>query len=371
METANIAIIGAGVVGLAVAAELSKGNETVYVFEKNGRFGQETSSHNSGVIHSGIHYPSGTLKAKLCVKGNAMLYDICERHKIPYKKLGKLTVAITSEETEEVEKLMQMGINNGVPDLRFLETEEIKKLEPNVNVEKALYTPSTGILEPDELMHHFYEETRRNNAVLATETTVTGLERLPDGYQISGTSVGEKFSVTAKTLINCAGLESDRIAATLGLDVDKLGYRLYPCKGDYFRVVGKPPVKMLVYPVPKGAGLGIHLTPDMGGGVRLGPNAYYVDKVTYEVESDEKEFREDVQRFVPSISEHEIAPDSSGVRPKLQGPNDGFRDFVIRHEADRGLFGLINLIGIESPGLTAAPAIAEFVREIYDEEIKG
>jgi L-2-hydroxyglutarate oxidase LhgO len=370
METANIAIIGAGVVGLAVAAELSKGNEGLYVFEKNSRFGQETSSHNSGVIHSGIHYPSGTLKAKLCVKGNTMLYDICEKHKIAYKKLGKLTVAITSEEIEELEQLMKTGTKNGVPNLRFLDATETMRLEPNVNVERALHTPSTGILEPDELMNHFYEETRSNSAVLATETTVTGLQRLADGYQVSGTSVGEKFSVTAKTIINCAGLESDKIAAMLGLDVDKLGYRLHPCKGDYFRVAGKPPVKMLVYPVPKGAGLGIHLTPDMAGGVRLGPNAYYVDQVSYEVESDEREFREDVQRFVPSIRDHEIAPDSAGVRPKLQGPSDGFRDFVIRHEVDRGLFGLINLIGIESPGLTAAPAIAEFVRDIYDKEIK-
>ncbi len=371
METANIAIIGAGVVGLAVAAELSKSNENVYIFEKNDRFGQETSSHNSGVIHSGIHYPSGTLKAKLCVKGNAMLYDICRKHGIPHKKLGKLTVAITAEETEEVEKLMQMGTNNGVPDMKLLDGDEVKKLEPNVNVEKALHTPSTGILEPDELMHFLNEEARKHNAVLATQTVVMSLEQLTEGYRISGTSVGEKFSVTAKTVINCAGLESDRVAGMLGLDADKLGYRLHPCKGDYFRVAGKPPVTMLVYPVPKGAGLGIHLTPDMGGGVRLGPNAYYVDRVTYEVESNEKEFREDVQRFVPQVREREIMPDSSGVRPKLQGPHDGFKDFIIRHEADKGLFGLINMIGIESPGLTAAPAIAEFVNEIYEREIKG
>jgi len=369
METANIAVIGAGVVGLAVAAKLSETNEAVFIFEKNPKFGQETSSHNSGVIHSGIHYPKDSLKAKLCVKGNTMLYELCEKHRIPYKKLGKLTVAITEEETDELEKLMQQGQDNGVEGLKFLEREEVKKLEPNVDVEKALLSPSTGIVEPDELMNHFYAQARKNNAVLATETEVTGLKKTDGGYEVSGISVGEKFIVTAKTVVNCAGLYSDRIAAIVGLDIDKLGYRLHPCKGDYFRLTGKPPVKMLVYPIPKGAGLGIHLTPDLGESIRLGPNSYYVDKIDYEVESSEKEFREDVQTFLPLIRERQIQVDSAGIRPKLQGPKDPFRDFVVRHEADKGLFGFINLIGIESPGLTAAPAIGEFVSEIYENEI--
>jgi L-2-hydroxyglutarate oxidase LhgO len=369
METANIAVIGAGVVGLAVAAKLSETNEAVFIFEKNPKFGQETSSHNSGVIHSGIHYPKDSLKAKLCVKGNTMLYELCEKHRIPYKKLGKLTVAITEEETDELEKLMQQGQDNGVEGLKFLEREEVKKLEPNVDVEKALLSPSTGIVEPDELMNHFYAQARKDNAVLATETEVTGLKKTDGGYEVSGISVGEKFTVTTKTVVNCAGLYSDRIAAIVGLDIDKLGYRLHPCKGDYFRLTGNPPVKMLVYPIPKGAGLGIHLTPDLGESIRLGPNSYYVDKIDYEVESSEKEFREDVQTFLPLIRERQIQVDSAGIRPKLQGPKDPFRDFVVRHEADKGLFGFINLIGIESPGLTAAPAIGEFVSEIYENEI--
>lgn len=371
METANIVIIGAGVVGLAVATKLSERNEGVYVFEKNAKFGQETSSHNSGVIHSGIHYPEGSLKAKLCVKSNPMLYEICEKYKIPYKKLGKLTVAIGEEEIEELEKLMKQGEANGVEGLKFLGKEEVKRLEPNVEVEKALYSPSTGILEPDELMNHFYARAHENNVVFAMETEVTGIRKTGNGFEVSGISVGEKFTVTAKTVINCAGLHSDRIAAMAGIDVDKFGYRLHYAKGDYFRVSGKPPVRMLVYPVPKGAGLGIHLTPDLAGMVRLGPNAYYVDKVDYEVESNEQEFREDVRRFLPVIDKYQIQVDSAGVRPKLQGPKDGFRDFVIRHEADKGLFGFINLVGIESPGLTAAPAIGEFVSEIYESEIKG
>lgn len=369
METVKIAVIGAGVVGLAVAAKISEKNEIVYIFEKNKKLGQETSSHNSGVIHSGIHYPANSLKARLCVEGNQMTYEICERHHIPYKKLGKLTVAIEDEEIDELEKLKRMGEENGTPSMKLLDKNEVRKLEPNVEVERALLTPSTGIVEPDELMNHYYSQARKNNAVLATETEVKSLRKTDGGYEIGGTSVGEDFKVTAETVINCAGLYSDRIAGMIGLDVDKLGYRLHHCKGDYFRMVGKPPVKMLIYPVPKGAGLGIHLTPDLAGSIRLGPNAYYVNNIDYEVESNEKEFREDVERFLPLIREHQIQVDSSGIRPKLQGPKDGFKDFVIRHEADRGLFGFVNLVGIESPGLTAAPAIGEFVSQMYENEI--
>ncbi|MGA2768167.1 MAG: NAD(P)/FAD-dependent oxidoreductase [Candidatus Bathyarchaeia archaeon] len=369
MEKAKIIIIGAGVVGLAVAAKVSEKNQDVYVLEKNARFGQETSSHNSGVIHSGIHYPPDSLKAELCVKGNRMTYDICEKYAVPHKKLGKLTVAIEPEETDELEKLMRQGEANGVEDLKMLEREEVKRLEPGVEVEKALYSPSTGIVEPDELMNHFYAKAQKNNALFVPKTEVTTTKKIGEGYEVDGTSINERFTVRADTVINCAGLHSDKVASMLGLDIDQLGYRLHYCKGDYFRLSGKPPVKMLVYPVPKGPGLGIHLTPDMSGSVRLGPNAYYVNDINYEVESAEKEFREDVRRFLPSIIEHQVQVDSAGVRPKLQGPGEGFRDFVIRHEADKDLFGLINLIGIESPGLTAAPAIAELVSIMYEEEI--
>jgi L-2-hydroxyglutarate oxidase LhgO len=369
MEEARIVIIGAGVVGLAVAAKIAEKSEGVYILEKNARFGQETSTHNSAVIHSGIHYPKGSLKADLCVRGNRMTYQICEEHRVPYKKLGKLTVAIEDGEVEELESLMRQGEANGVEGLKILEREEVKGLEPNVEVERALYSPSTGILEPDELMNYFYARAQKNGATLVPNTDVGNIRRIDDEYEVRGTSTNEEFNVRAATVINCAGLYSDRVASMLGLDVDQLGYRLHYCKGDYFRVSGKPPVRTLVYPVPKGPGLGIHLTPDMAGSVRLGPNAYYVDRINYEVESNEKEFREDVSRFLPSIVNNQIQIDSAGVRPKLQGPGDNFRDFVIKHERDKNLFGFINLVGIESPGLTAAPAIAEFVSKIYEDEI--
>lgn len=369
MEKAKIVVVGAGVVGLAVAARLSEECQDVYVLEKNKRFGQETSGHNSGVIHSGIHYPPKSLKAELCVKGNRMLYDLCEEHGVPFKRLGKLTVAIEDEEIEELERLMRQGEANGVEELRMIGNEEVRRLEPKVEVERALYSPTTGILEPDELMNHFYSEIQRHSGLFVPVTEVTSMKKVGDDYEVGGVSTDQKFTIRAEAVINCAGLYSDRVASMAGLDVDRLGYRLHWCKGDYFRLSGKPLVRMLVYPVPKGPGLGIHLTPDMAGGVRLGPNAYYVHDVSYEVESSEKEFRADVERFLPSIAEREIRADSAGVRPKLEGPGMGFKDFVIRHEADRGLFGLVNLVGIESPGLTASPAIAELVLRLYHDEI--
>jgi L-2-hydroxyglutarate oxidase LhgO len=369
LEKARVVVIGAGVVGLAVTARISETSHDVYVLEKNPRFGQETSTHNSGVIHSGIHYPTNSLKAELCVKGNKMTYEICEKYHVPYKKLGKLTVAIGEEEIMEIERLMSQGEANGVENLKMLGKEEIKKLEPNVEAEKALYSPSTGIVEPDELMNHFYAKAQKNQALLVPNTEVINVKKINDEYEIRGTSFDEEFTIRATTVINCAGLYSDRVASMTGLNVDQLDYRLHYCKGDYFRLSGSPPIKTLVYPVAKGPGLGIHLTPDLSGRVRLGPNAYYVDCINYEVESSEDEFREDVKRFLPSIVKHEIQADSSGIRPKLQGPGEGFRDFIIKHEDDRNLFGLINLIGIESPGLTAAPAIGEFVAKMYEDEI--
>lgn len=369
MEKARIVVIGAGVVGLAVAAELSEKNDGVYILETNSKYGQETSSHNSGVIHSGIHYPVGSLKAKLCIKGSKMIYGICREHHIPHKPLGKITVAVKEEETAELEKLMLQGAANGVEGLKMLGGDEVKRMEPHVSVEGALYSPSTGIVEPDELMNYFYAVAQKNSAVFVPQTKVTGVRKAGDQYEVAGVSVGEEFEVTAATVVNCAGLSSDTVAEMLGLDADKLGYRLHLCKGDYFRVSGQPLVKMLVYPVPRGAGLGIHLTPDMTGSVRLGPNDYYVNSVSYNVESEEAEFRRDVKRFVPTIMEHELRPDQAGVRPKLQGPGEGFRDFVIKHEMERGLFGFVNLIGIESPGLTAAPAIAEYISDICETEI--
>lgn len=366
LEKANIVIIGGGVVGLAIAAEMSKDNDGVFVFEKNKRLGQEASSHNSGVIHSGIHYPKNSLKAKLCVTGNKMIYDLCTKREIPYKKLGKLTVANGEIELKEIELLRRQGEENGVDGLEVLDQEGVRKIEPGIRAEQALFSPSSGIIEPDYLMEFFQAVTKINAGVIATDTEVKSIRKMDSGYEIGMRNGRNSFSLMANTVINSAGLAADRIAEIAGMDVDALGYRLHFCKGDYFRIAERPPIRHLVYPVPEGPGLGIHLTPDLAGSVKMGPNAYYVSKIDYRIESSMEAFRKDVSRYLPSIVNMRIEEDSSGVRPKLQGPGEGFRDFVIREEGDRGFPGFFNLIGIESPGLTASPAIASYVSTLYE-----
>lgn len=368
-DGANIVIIGGGIIGLAIASSLSRKFDDIFVLEKNRRVGLETSTHNSGVIHSGIHYPPGSLKAALCVKGNRMIYDICEKNGIPFKRLGKLTVATNESEINILRKLHSNGVSNGVEDMRFLDRNEIRDMENQVNAKMALYTPSSGIVEQDELIQYFHSEAVKNNVIVSTDTEVTGIRNRYNDYELKGMSAKQPFSIFSKTVINCAGLYSDRIAEMAGLDIDRLRYRLTYFKGDYYRVLGRAPVSMLVYPVPGGAGLGIHLTPDMAGSVKLGPNAYPVRDIDYTQGSRKDEFIDDVMRFLPSIKNERIQYDSSGIRPKLCSDTGEFRDFVIRHERDHGMRGFINLIGIESPGLTASPAIAEYVMNLYEAEI--
>ena len=369
MQRVNIAIIGGGVIGLSIAASLSTNYTDIYLLEKNKRMAQEISTHNSGVIHSGIHYPPGSLKAKFCVQGNKMIYNLCAENKIAFKKLGKLTVATVENDLPILKKLYDNGVRNGVEGMKFLSKEEISKMEPGVKALEALYTPTSGIVEQDELIQYFYSQALRNNVVLSQLTEVTEIKYNGSGYELKGKSVLDTFEFECNTLINCAGLNSDRIAEMAGIEIDRYGYRLKYYKGDYYRVLGQPPVRMLVYPVPNGPGLGIHLTPDMSGSVKLGPNAYPVSSIDYSQGSNGDDFIKDVSRFVPDIAGRKVEYDSSGIRPKLTGSDKEFRDFIINHETDKGFPGLINLIGIESPGLTASPAIAQYVSKIYEDEI--
>jgi L-2-hydroxyglutarate oxidase LhgO len=367
MEEVEVTIIGAGVVGLAIAAEVAKYRE-VYVMEKNETFGQETSSRNSEVIHAGIYYPPGSLKARLCVEGNAMLYELCERNGIGHKRLGKLIVATDDEETRELEKLLENGQKNGVR-LEYLSGPEAKKLEPGLNARAAILSPSTGIIDSHGLMKYFIGIAKDNKASIVYKAKVVGIEKLTDKYKVTVEDTAGNSSFLTRVLINSAGLNSDRIAEVASIDIAEAGYELHYCKGEYFST-SQSLAKMLIYPVPKPREgvLGIHITPDLEGRIRLGPNAQYVDTLDYEV--DEKwtgEFYNSVRKFLPAIEYDEIKPDFAGIRPKLQGEGDGLRDFVIRHEYDRGLEGLINLIGIESPGLACSPAIAKYVRGMVDE----
>ncbi|MFC1501491.1 NAD(P)/FAD-dependent oxidoreductase [Elusimicrobiota bacterium] len=363
MEKVDVVIIGAGLVGLAIGAEIVESGKNVVIIEKNEKFGQETSSRNSEVIHSGIHYKPGSLKAKLCVEGNERLYDICEENNIGYKKIQKLTVANNKEETEYLVNLVRQGETNGVGGIRMLTKNEVNALEPQVKAECALLTPSTGIIDSHRLMEYFLFKFKEKGGMIIYNSEVIGVEKLNEGYQI--TIKKNNYIFISKKIINSAGLFADKIASLVGIDPDEAGYRIKYCKGEYFKINRKLNVKRLIYGVPKDtSGLGIHLVIDLGSELKLGPNAFFVDKIDYNIDiNHRKEFFNDAKSFFGELKEDDLTPDTSGIRPKLALPKRE-ADFIIKHESDKGFPGMINLIGIESPGLTSSPAIAKLVKKM-------
>ena len=363
----DVAIIGAGVISLAIAAEIAQQQRGVFVFERNGTFGLETSSRNSDVIHAGIYYPENSLKAELCVEGKRLLYELCERHSIPHKRLGKIIVATSEDEVPQLENICRQAERNGVKDLTPLSRTELKKLEPNVEGRAGLLSPSTGIIDSYSLMKLLHNKARESGTEFVFGTEVIGLEKAGPKYKVQIRDREGVSDFIARVIINAAGLDSDKIAQSAGIDIVEAGYKLHYCKGEYFSLDPRwrNQVSRLIYPIPEQAGLGIHVTSGLDGRMRLGPNVRYVETIDYGVDDTNKEaFYESAKRLLPAIELEDLEPESAGIRPKLQAPGEAFRDFVIAHEEDAGLPGLINLIGIESPGLTAAPAIAQYVARI-------
>jgi L-2-hydroxyglutarate oxidase LhgO len=366
----NIAIIGAGVIGLAAAREIAQEKKGVFVFEKNRTFGLETSSRNSEVIHAGIYYPEDSLKAKLCIEGKSLLYKLCDKYNIAYKKTGKIIVAADENEVSWLEGLYEQGRKNGVDDLVLLSRTELKKLEPNIEARAGLLSPSSGIFDAYTLMKFLYSQGREKGAEFVFDTEVIGIERAGAKYKVQIKDRDGISAFVAHVVVNCAGLNSDKIAQLAGLDTAKAGYKLHYCKGEYFSLDSKYRnlVSRLIYPVPEQVGHGIHWRQGLDGRVLLGPSAHYVEAIDYAVDEKYKQyFYNSAKRFLPFIELEDLAPESAGIRPKLQGPEEDFRDFVIAHEEKAGFLGLINLIGIESPGLTAAPAIARYVGRMVAE----
>jgi len=361
MDHCEVTIIGAGVVGLAIASELSK-EKYVVVLEKNDKFGIETSSRNSEIIHAGIYYPKNSLKAKLCVEGNPLLYETCDKNHIPYDKIGKLVVATNESDLIELEKLLENGKNNGATLVEIISEKELKKLEPNVSGKAALYAGSTGIVDVHALMDFFYNRAKSNGVIFASKSEVTEIEKT-NNYKIT---VNSEHSFTSEIVINAAGLYADKIARLAGINEPR--YKIHFCKGEYFiarNSNGK--LNHLVFPLPqkKLVGLGIHSTLDLSGQLRLGPNAFYVGEINYGVdESHKREFFESGKQYLPFLREEDLQAGFAGIRPKLQGPGEDYRDFTISHESERGFTGFINLIGIESPGLTCAQSIALHVKNM-------
>ena len=369
---AEITIIGAGVIGLAIAEAMSEENKNVFLIDKHLSFGQETSSRNSEVIHAGIYYTKNSLKSKLCIEGKRLLYDYCNRYDIPYKNCGKLIVATSKEEISIIEGIRQTAIQNGVDDLKVLGREQIAELEPNIFALKALFSPTTGIVDSHSLMKQYETNAVNNGCQIVYGSEVTGIERISDGYKVSLLDSDNKdYAFTTKIIINSAGLTSDKIAEMVGIEDDNL--KILFCKGEYFRL--NPPrnklINRLVYPVPHHnmEGIGIHVTIDMGGGVKLGPDVRYLESNIYDYKvtaSKQEAFYKSAKKFLPFLEFDDLSPEMAGIRPKIQKPGEPLRDFYIAEESVRGCKGFINLIGMESPGLTSSIAIAKYVKGLIE-----
>jgi L-2-hydroxyglutarate oxidase LhgO len=371
MDT-EITIIGAGVVGLAISQRLSSEYSGLFLIEKHPTFGQETSSRNSEVIHAGIYYPEGSLKARLCVEGKTLLYNFCRQYEVPFNNCGKLIVATSEEEVSVIEGIRKTALKNGVDDLVLIGREEIAGMEPNIFALKALYSPSTGIVDSHSLMKQYETNTINNNGQIVYGSEVIGTKRLKEGYEvIIMDAENARYSFSTRILINSAGLTADKVSEMAGMKDENL--KIIFCKGEYFRL--KPPknklIKRLIYPVPihNLEGIGIHVTIDLGGGVKLGPDVSWIKSNSYDYKVDsakQEAFYRAAKKFLPFIEIEDIMPEMAGIRPKIQKPGDPVKDFYIMEESVRGCPGFINLIGMESPGLTSSLAIANYVRGLID-----
>jgi L-2-hydroxyglutarate oxidase LhgO len=370
MEKCDILIVGAGIVGLAVAEYLASAHKdySIIVIEKHESFGRVTSSRNSEVIHAGIYYPTNSLKARLCLEGRRLLYEYLNRYNLPYRKTGKLIVAVDRTEEGRIEELFDNAKANGVDDVSLLNRKQIASLEPAVRAGAALFSPSTGIFDTHTFMKLLETNAAQAGVLFGYNCMVEAVNKSGLGYEITIKDAdGELVQLASSIVINCAGLFAPLIARSAGIDCKKAGYVQHYLKGEYFTVpeIKRDFFKTLIYPPPGTASLGIHTVLDLQGRLKLGPNAFYVDEINYDVDIDHKnDFVHAVKRYLPFMEQYRLTPDMAGIRPKLQAPHDDFKDFVIKEESAKDLPGLINLIGIESPGLTASLAIARYVMKL-------
>jgi glycerol-3-phosphate dehydrogenase len=374
MEQAHILIIGGGVVGCAIAHALSEKYPDVFLVEQNPRVGMATSTRNSGVIHSGIYYPKGSLKARLCIEGNRLTYEFCARHNVPHRHTGKLVVAANAREEPELHALQKRGEDNGVSGLRLIGPADICAREPHIRGTAALEVPSTGILSAEDFVRTFARLATERGANLVTHARVAALE--PKGGSIRATvrigdeSATQEETIDARCVINAAGLFADEVAAMLG----NSSWKIYPVRGEYCEIRGPQAslIQSLVYPLPHadGLSLGVHFTKTLWGTVLLGPSATYVDgKDNYERNRlPIADFAASAKTLLPEVEESDLQLGYSGLRPKLVPPSGkGIADFVITR--DPRISQAIHLVGIESPGLTAAPAIARHVAQLVAEAL--
>jgi len=371
MEQVDCVVIGAGVVGLAVARALAQAGREVLILEAEAAIGTGTSSRNSEVIHAGIYYPQGSLKARLCVAGRDALYAFCGSHGVPYRRCGKLIVATDDSQLAGLDALQAHALANGVDDLQRLDGAELEALEPQLNAVAGLLSPSTGIVDSHALMLALQGDAEAAGALLALQAPVEAVAVMDGGLKVEVGGAGPMI-LLATTLINCAGHAAPAIAArTAGLAADKVPPR-YFAKGSYFSLAAATPFRHLVYPMPEPGGLGVHLTLDLGGQARFGPDVEWVDSLDYGMDASRADgFYAAIRRYWSGLPDGVLQPAYTGIRPKISGPGEPAADFRIDGPAEHGVPGLVNLFGIESPGLTAALAIADEVCQRLAQEARG
>ncbi len=355
-------IVGAGVVGLAIARELARSGRDCVIVERGSVIGNETSSRNSEVIHAGIYYPQGSQKAEHCVAGKLLLYDYLESHHIPYRRLTKLIVASSVDEVPTLEQINARAIANGVDDLQPLDEQQALQLEPALNCKAALLSPSTGIVDSHAFMLSLLGEAEDCGAMLALSTDFESAQALPGGgFKVSTDSDGESTELTAREIINSAGLGAQQVAASVeGLAPEFIPPRLI-VKGNYFNLSGPSPFSRLIYPVPEKHGLGVHITLDLAGSARFGPDTESIEQDSLDYDVDPRRcdvFYDAVRRYWPGLKDDALVPAYSGIRPKVQGD---VQDFRIEGAEVHGVEGLVNCFAIESPGLTASLSLARAV----------
>jgi len=357
-------VVGAGVVGLAVARALALDGNEVLVLEKERWIGSETSSRNSEVIHAGLYYPRGSLKAVLCLEGRRALYEYCAAHGVPHKRIGKLLVACRAEDLPSIETVWATAHANGVDDLEWIGSNQVHALEPELTCIKAFLSPSTGIIDSHALMLSYQGDAEAAGAVVAFRAPVLGGRVDERGFLLE---VGGAEPMTLRTslLVNSAGLFAPALARSIAGVPAATIPPAYFCRGVYFSLVGRSPFQRLIYPAPESAGLGVHLTLDMAGQARFGPDTEWIDGVDYNVDPRRGErFYAAIRTYWPGLPDGALQPGYAGIRPKISGPKEPAADFVIQGPAVHGIPGLVNLYSIESPGLTASLAIAERVRRL-------
>ena len=367
MEQVDCVVVGAGVVGLAVARALALAGREVLVLEACSAVGTQTSSRNSEVIHAGMYYAPGSLKAQLCVRGNRLLYDYCAQRDVAHRRCGKFIVAANADQLARLETIQARALANGVTDLVLLDRDQAIAVEPALHCVGALHSPSTGIVDSHGLMLALLADIEHAGGVLALNSPLALAECAKGAIElvaVDGTRLG------AKSVVNAAGLQAPALAVRFaGLDQCHVP-TAYFAKGNYFTLAGRSPFSHLIYPVPEAAGLGVHLTLDLGGQARFGPDVQWVDSPDdTRVEPTRGDaFYAEVRKYWPALPDGALQPAYAGIRPKISGPGEPARDFCIQGPCDHGVAGLVNLFGIESPGLTSCLAIAEVVCDLLSNQ---